>query len=156
MESDKVEGKVEIDNDLCCTCTWCSRTCPTEAITVEKLFEGEIEFFPEKCPAGCSTCVEICPCNAIYLPTPPPAAQMKGSQEAKIAVNKDLCMFCGACVAACPGEDIIVLQRKSIRFKGTETDLFKKIEEKLFTKRTSRVKEDVKPGEVQVKMLGKA
>jgi 4Fe-4S ferredoxin len=156
VESKKVEGKVDIDNDLCCTCTWCSRNCPTEAITVEKLFDGEIEFFPEKCPSGCSTCVEICPCNAIYLPTPPPAAQMKGSQEAKIAVNKDLCMFCGACVAACPGEDIIVLQRKSIRFKGTETDLFKKIEEKMFTKRTSKVKENVQPGEVQIKMIGKA
>jgi 4Fe-4S ferredoxin len=156
VESDKVQGKVDIDNDLCCTCTWCSRNCPTEAITVEKLFDGDIEFFPEKCPAGCSTCVDICPCNAIYLPTPPPAAQLKGQQEAKIAVNKDLCMFCGACVAACPGEDIIMLQRKSIRFKGTETDLFKKIEEKLFTKRTSKVKEDVQPGEVQVKMLGKA
>jgi 4Fe-4S ferredoxin len=71
-------------------------------------------------------------------------------------VNKDLCMYCGACVAACPGEDIIVLERKGVRVKGTETDLFKKIKEKLFTKRTSRVKEDVQPGEVQVKMLGKA
>jgi 4Fe-4S ferredoxin len=154
--SDKVEGKVDINEDLCCTCTWCSKNCPTEAITVENLFEGEIEFFPEKCPSGCSTCVEICPCNAIYLPTPPPAAQLKGKQEAKIAVNKEYCMFCGACVASCPGEDIIVLKRNGIRIKGTETDLMKKIKEKLFTKRTSQVKETVKPGEVQEKVLEKA
>ncbi len=154
--SDKIEGKVEIENDLCCTCTWCSKNCPTEAITVEKLFEGEIEFFPEKCPAGCSTCVEVCPCNAIYLPTPPKAAELRGKQEPKIAVNKEYCMFCGACVNACPGEDIIVLKRNGIRVKGKETDLFKKVKEKLFTKRTSKVKEEVPPGQVAIKVLEKA
>jgi 4Fe-4S ferredoxin len=153
--SDKMDGKVDIDQDLCCTCKWCSLNCPTEAITVEKLFEGDIEFHAEKCPGGCSTCVEICPANAIYLPTPKPAAELKGEQEPTIAVNKDFCILCGACVNACPGEDIIVLQRTGIRVKGTETDLFNKIKEKLFTKRTSKVKEEV-PGQVSLKMMEKA
>jgi 4Fe-4S ferredoxin len=156
MISDKLEGKVTIDNELCCTCTWCSRTCPTEAITIEKNYSGEIEVFPEKCPAGCSTCVEVCPANAIYLPTPPKAADMHGQQEAKIAINKDFCIYCGACVNACPGEDIIVLQRNGIRIKGKETDLFNKIKDKLFTKRTSKVREEVVPGQVAVKMMEKA
>jgi 4Fe-4S ferredoxin len=154
--SDKIQGKVEINDELCCTCSWCSKNCPTEAITVEKLFEGEIEFFPEKCPSGCSTCVEVCPCNAIYLPTPPKAAELHGKQEAKIAVNKDFCMFCGACVNSCPGEDIIVLKRNGIRVKGKETDLFNKIKDKLFTKRTSKVKEEGPSGQVEVKMMEKA
>jgi 4Fe-4S ferredoxin len=137
--SDKVDGKVSIIQDNCCTCTWCAKNCPPEAITVEKLFEGEIEFHAEKCPGGCSTCADICPANAIYLPSAIPAADMKlDSREATIAVNKDYCIFCGACVNACPGEDIIVLQRTGIRMKGTETDLFKKIKAKLFEKRTSR------------------
>lgn len=145
-------GQVDIDQKLCCTCTWCDQTCPTEAIKVEKIFTGEIEFFPEKCPGGCSTCVEVCPCNAIYLPSSKPAHEMKGKIEANIAVNKDLCMLCGACVNACPGEDIIVMQRTGVKIKGTETDLFRKIKEKLFTKRTSQVKED-KAGQVQIKIL---
>jgi len=153
--SDKMQGKVDIDKDLCCTCTWCSRNCPTEAIKVEKIFEGDIEFHSEKCPGGCSTCVEICPANAIYLPTPKPAAELKGSQEATIAVNKDLCILCGACVNACPGEDIIFLHRKGIRVTGKETDLFNKIKEKLCSPRTSKVKEDT-PGEVQLKATEKA
>ena len=38
--------------------------------------------------------------------------------------------------------------------KGTETDLFKKIKEKLFTKRTSKVKEDI-TGQVNLKQMGK-
>jgi 4Fe-4S ferredoxin len=155
VESDKIEGQVDIDQKMCCTCTWCSRSCPTEAITVEKIFEGDIEFRAEKCPGGCSTCVEICPANAIYLPSAVPASQMKGKVEPTIAVNKDFCIFCGACVNACPGEDIIRLHRTGIRIKGTETDLFKKIKDKLCTERTSKVKEDT-PGSVQLKMTEKA
>jgi len=155
VESDKLEGQVDIDQKMCCTCTWCSRSCPTEAITVEKLFEGGIEFFPEKCPGGCSTCVEICPANAIYLPSSVPASQLKGKVEPTIAVNKDFCILCGACVNACPGEDIIRLHRTGIRVKGKETDLFNKIKEKLCTPRTSKVKEET-PGSVQLKMMEKA
>jgi 4Fe-4S ferredoxin len=153
--SDKMAGEVNIDQKQCCTCTWCSTNCPTEAITVEKLFEGTIEFHAEKCPGGCSTCVDICPANAIYLPTPKPAADMKGQIEPTIAVNDDYCIRCGACVEACPGEDIIVLQRTGIRMKGEETDLFKKIKAKLFTKRTSKVKEE-KPAQVNLKVMEKA
>lgn len=155
VESDKIAGEVDIDQKMCCTCTWCSRNCPTEAITVEKLFEGDIEFFAEKCPGGCSTCVEICPANAIYLPTALPASQMKGVVEPTIAVNKDFCILCGACVNACPGEDIIRLQRTGIRVKGKETDLFNKIKEKMLTPRTSKVREET-PGSVQLKMMEKA
>ena len=75
--------------------------------------------------------------------------------EKTMAVNKVLCIFCGACVNACPGEDIIIMQRTGIRVKGTETDLFKKIKEKLFTKRTSKVKDDV-TGQVSLKVMEKA
>ncbi|MFA5254411.1 MAG: 4Fe-4S binding protein [Methanoregula sp.] len=153
--SDKVEGKVTIEKDNCCTCRWCAKNCPSEAITVEKIFEGDIEFHSEKCPGGCSTCAEICPANAIYLPSEKPAAEMGHNIEANIAVNKDYCILCGACVNACPGEDIIVLHRTGIRVKGTETDLFKKIKEKLCTKRTSRVKEGI-PGQVSIKIMEKA
>ncbi|ADN37218.1 4Fe-4S ferredoxin iron-sulfur binding domain protein [Methanolacinia petrolearia DSM 11571] len=134
-------GKVEIDKDECCTCRWCATNCPTEAITVEKFFEGDIEFHAEKCPGGCSTCVDVCPANAIYLPTPKPPAEMHGQIEPNIAVNKDLCILCGACVNACPGEDIIVLKRTGIRMKGKETDLFKTIKDKLLRPRTSKVRE---------------
>ncbi|MCQ1539610.1 4Fe-4S dicluster domain-containing protein [Methanocalculus taiwanensis] len=154
VESKKLPGKVTIVSEDCCTCTWCSQNCPEEAITVEKIFEGDITFNAEKCPSGCSTCVEVCPCNAIYLPTPKPAKELKRELEPVIAVNKDYCMLCGACVNACPGEDIIVLKRTGIRVKGKETDLFKTIKAKLLTSRTSQVREDVnKAGEVQLKRM---
>jgi len=153
--SDKLPGKVNIEQDNCCTCTWCVQSCPEEAITVEKIFEGDIEINPDKCPGGCSTCVEGCPCNALYLPSPVPAKEMKGQVEPNIAINKDYCILCGACVNACPSEDAIVLRRTAIRMKDKETDLFKRIKEKLLAPRTSKVKETA-PGEVEVKVVGAA
>ena len=79
---------------------------------------------------------------------------MKGIEQT-IAVNKYYCIRCGACVNACPGEDIIILQRNSIRIKGAETDLYKKIRDKLFTRRTSKVKEET-PSQVQLKVMENA
>lgn len=146
------KGKVSITDD-CIACRWCAINCPTEAITVEKFFEGEIEFHAEKCPGGCSTCADICPCNAIYLPSPKSPAEMHGKVEDNIAVNKDLCILCGVCVNACPGEDIIVLKRTGVRINGKETDLFKEIKAKLMVPRTSRVKESGDFGEVELKTV---
>ena len=109
--SDKVEGKVSIIQDNCCTCQWCSRNCPPEAITVEKIFEGDIEFHAEKCPGGCSTCAISARQMQFMCRQQSLSADMKGVIEQTIAVNKDYCILCGACVNACPGEDIIVMQR---------------------------------------------
>ncbi|MBQ3719138.1 MAG: 4Fe-4S binding protein [Methanomicrobium sp.] len=148
------DGLVEIETEECCTCRWCAISCPTEAITVNKIFEGEITFNPSKCPGGCSTCYEVCPANAIYMPTPKAPADMHNEVEAKIAVNKDFCVLCGACVNSCPSEDAIVLKRTAVHMKGKKTDLFKKIEAKLLVPRTSKVREDKDVfGKAQVKAL---
>ncbi|MDO5843608.1 MAG: 4Fe-4S binding protein, partial [Methanocorpusculum sp.] len=96
-ENAKLAGKVVIEKENCVTCSWCKTVCPSDAITIKKFFEGEVTFNQAKCPGGCSTCVDVCPCNAIYLPTPVPAFMMKrNSIEDKIAVNRDLCILCGA------------------------------------------------------------
>jgi 4Fe-4S ferredoxin len=47
------------------------------------------------------------------------------------------------------------MQRNGIRVKGKETDLFNKIKEKLFTRRTSKVKEEI-TGQVNLKQMEKA
>ena len=147
----KLAGKVSIDQETCITCSWCKQVCPADAITVNKIFEGEVTFNATKCPGGCSTCVDVCPCHAIYLPSPVPATELKkGSIEANIAVNHDLCILCGACVNACPSEDVIVLKRTAVHVKGEKTDLFKKIEKKLCVVRTSKIVEK-KFGEVELK-----
>ncbi len=152
-ENSKLAGKVTIDKADCVTCSWCEHVCPADAITIKKFFEGELTINADKCPGGCSTCLEVCPCNAIYLPSPVPATELrKGSIEANIAVNKELCILCGACVNACPSEDAIVLKRTAVHYKGTVTDLAKKIEGKLCVPRTSKVVESTF-GKVETKKL---
>ena len=152
-EDSKLAGKVTIDKDTCVTCSWCEKVCPEEAVTIKKFFDGEIIFNADKCPGGCSTCVDICPCNAIYLPSPVPALQLKkDSIEPTIAVNADLCILCGACVNACPSEDVITIRRTGIHVKGPETDLYKSIAAKLCVPRSSKIREDV-VGQVELKKL---
>ncbi len=150
----KLNGKVTIDKVECVTCSWCEHICPEKAVKITKIFDGEITFNPAKCPGGCSTCVDVCPCHAIYLPSSVPAVKLgkKNGKEDNIAVNKDLCIFCGACVNACPSEDAIVLKRNAVHYKGTVTDLAKKIETKLCVPRTSKLVESTF-GEVETKKL---
>ena len=150
----KIVGKVTIDKKECVTCSWCKQVCPEEAVTITKIFDGDITFNPAKCPGGCSTCVDVCPCHAIYLPSSVPAVKLgkKNGKEDNIAVNKDLCIFCGACVNACPSEDAIILKRTAVHYQGTVTDLAKKIEAKLCVPRTSKLIESTF-GKVEIKKL---
>ncbi len=80
---------------------------------------------------------------------------MKHEIEPTIAVNKDYCILCGACVNACPGEDIIVLQQdRHPRERHGDRSLQEDQGEALH-QRTSRVKEGI-PGQVSIKIMEKA
>jgi len=57
--------------------------------------EALISCVDEDLCSGCSTCIAICPYNAIEL-----AQEKDGKAHAK--VNEALCMGCGACVVSCP------------------------------------------------------
>jgi len=57
--------------------------------------------------SGCSTCITICPYNAIELDK-----EKDGRSYAK--VNEALCMGCGACVASCPSG---AMQQKGFKDK---------------------------------------
>jgi 4Fe-4S ferredoxin len=109
IEEPKIEGKAVIDEEKCIACGWCV-LCPTKAIKLKKFFDGEIKLQKlEKCdPAGCKACIKICPSNAWYLPKDP---------KEKIAVNEELCLYCGSCEQSCP-YDCIVVNRKEVSYVG--------------------------------------
>lgn len=92
------DGKHKIDVNLCITCPWCEDACPNGALKVKKIMEGNIRIRPEKCPSGCSICVDICPAKAIYEPKP----EKPWKKIERIAVHDRYCMYCGACVIVCP------------------------------------------------------
>ncbi len=99
--------KKEIHIEGCNGCGWCVSVCPYDAISLRKPFEGSIKIIEEKLeecdPQGCHACINICPCNAWYIPS-----------DGKIAVGEDLCIFCGACKNACR-LGVIEVDRKWIR-----------------------------------------
>ena len=132
----KLPGEVTIDKEECMYCTWCAKTCPVEnTITVEKIFDGSIDIKTENCPAGCSACVEICPCNALYLPP----QKEPGEIATKLEVNDDFCVLCGACVNVCPVANTIEVKRDKINIVGKETDLYKKTAEKMMEIKTPTI-----------------
>ncbi|MEM1544822.1 MAG: 4Fe-4S binding protein [Candidatus Methanomethylicia archaeon] len=94
----KVKGEVKIDVNSCIWCGLCMDKCPQKAIETKKPFTGEIRIVkPEKCdPSGCKNCFNICPLNLFYTARIP--------SESRIKVADEYCVYCGACVNACPYE----------------------------------------------------
>ena len=62
-------------------------TSPLETVTVD----------PVLC-AGCGSCVEVCPYDALHL-------EIRWNKRIS-TVNRNRCMGCGACVAVCPNKAI--------------------------------------------------
>ncbi len=47
-------------------------------------------------------CVEVCPMDCIYAPTPDDADPAHNSLPDQLFIDPDACIFCGACEPACP------------------------------------------------------
>lgn len=111
IKEPEVEGTMTIDDGLCVDCTLCAQKCPYEALDVTLPLTGDIEIKNlEKCdPTGCVNCFNICPTKAIYAT----------GDENKIAINEDICVFCGACENACP-EDVLKVNRESYQLSQLE------------------------------------
>jgi len=132
IKGDTDTPAILIDENKCVYCGTCSYMCPFFALKLEindeprnllfenkavpalpaefvdlerkkgmkarKLFKGKIKLYPENCPGGCSTCADICPTGALYVPHP----KEGGERVDKIALDEEKCIYCGACVNACP------------------------------------------------------
>ncbi|MDD1778237.1 MAG: 4Fe-4S binding protein [Candidatus Helarchaeota archaeon] len=85
-----------------------------------KYCEGELTIHPEKCPGGCNTCYVVCPMDAISIPK----AEKGWEKPPKTSVDKDKCILCGTCVAACPTEGAIELHRTAVKSEGQFTEPF--------------------------------
>ncbi|MEM4446127.1 MAG: 4Fe-4S binding protein [Nitrososphaerota archaeon] len=100
--------------------------------TAKKYAEGELIVHWELCPAGCSTCADICPNEAIKIPKP----EKPWEKGPRVQVEQEKCLLCGACVYACPAPGALELKRTKIKYdeKAEYTSLWNRIVEKLTTK----------------------
>lgn len=103
-----------------------------------KFLDGEIAINNDNCPGGCSTCIEICPVQCLFLPKASKEEPWK--KTPKIGVNRDNCLYCGACVFACPANSAIELKRTNIKCseEGSDSKIWLNLKDKILIPVKSR------------------
>lgn len=113
--------KVDIEKDRCPCCRVCEFKCPEDALKVRKFIHGRMAINPEKCPAGCKDCLDVCPITgALSL-----------SDDNKVHVNEMFCVYCGACKVVCPVEEALELKRTKIIHTPVSSGAWNKALERL-------------------------
>ena len=103
-EKKRVQINLDIQKDYCPTCRVCEYKCTPGAIKVKKAFEGKIGINQEKCPDGCTDCLDVCPIKgALVL-----------GEDKKVHVNELFCTYCGACKNVCPVDEALVVKRTKV------------------------------------------
>ncbi|MCW4008959.1 MAG: 4Fe-4S dicluster domain-containing protein [Candidatus Bathyarchaeota archaeon] len=127
----RVQINVEIQKEYCPTCRICEFKCAPGVLKVHKLIEGKIAIDQQKCPEGCTDCLDVCPITgALYL----------SEKDGKVHVNELFCLYCGACKAVCPVEDALTLKRTKINHTPVRSGTWIKALERL-TSPVATVKE---------------
>jgi len=145
QERQGVHVKVEIDKEHCPCCRVCEFKCPEGLIRVRKFMNGKINIHTEKCPEGCTDCLDICPITgALYL----------SDADKKVYPDEAFCVYCGACKAVCPVNEALELKRTSITHTPIKSGAWNKALERLASpvdvakelksKRSLKAKESVK------------
>jgi 4Fe-4S ferredoxin len=120
-EKKRVQLTVDIQKDYCPTCRACEAKCKPGAIRVKKAFEGTIAINQQKCPEGCTDCLDVCPIpDALTL-----------GEDKKIHVNESLCTYCGACKNVCPTEDALCVKRTKVNHTPVHSGTWNKALERI-------------------------
>jgi 4Fe-4S ferredoxin len=103
-EKKRVQISLDIQKNYCPTCKACEVKCAPGAIKVKKAFEGKIAINQEKCPEGCTDCLDVCPIQgALVL-----------GEDKKVHTNERLCTYCGACKNVCPIDEALCVKRTKV------------------------------------------
>jgi 4Fe-4S ferredoxin len=120
-EEKRVQISLDIQKDYCPTCKACEYICVPGAIKITKAFEGVTTINPEKCPEGCTDCLDVCPIKgALVL-----------GEDKKVHVNEQFCTYCGACKNVCPVPEALTVKRTTIRHTPIRSGSWNKALERL-------------------------
>ena len=100
----RVQVNLDIQKEYCPTCRVCQYKCAPGALKVKKSFEGQISINQEKCPEGCTDCLDVCPINGA----------LSMGKDKKVHVNDLFCTYCGACKNVCPVPEALSLKRTRV------------------------------------------
>jgi 4Fe-4S ferredoxin len=122
QERQGVHAQVEIDKEHCPCCRICEFKCSEGLIRVKKFLNGKIDIHDEKCPEGCTDCLDVCPVTgALYL----------SESDKKVHTNDAFCVYCGACKVVCPVDAALELNRTGINHTPVRSGAWNKALERL-------------------------
>jgi len=98
---------IELNKDLCKSCSTCVKFCPTGAISLK---EGETATINTDVCIGCGACVNVCDNDAIKLERElGPVIKTK-----QLLIDKGACVACQVCEESCPTGAIKLKDDKTI------------------------------------------
>ncbi|MEM3536505.1 MAG: 4Fe-4S dicluster domain-containing protein [Candidatus Bathyarchaeia archaeon] len=121
-EKKNLQVKVDVKKEYCPCCRICEFKCPEGVMHVRKFIHGKILIHTEKCPDGCTDCLDVCPITgALYL----------SEEDKKVHVNEIFCIYCGACKVVCPVEEALELKRTKVIHTPVRSGAWNKALERL-------------------------
>jgi 4Fe-4S ferredoxin len=121
-ERGNLKVKVEIAKERCPCCRICEFKCPEGVMHVQKFLQGKILIHGEKCPEGCTDCLDVCPVTgALYL----------SDEDKKVHIAERFCTYCGACKVVCPVSEALELRRTRISHTPVRSGAWNKALERL-------------------------
>ena len=132
-DSEKRGLKVSVDvkKENCPCCGICEVKLPHGAMHVRKFISGKLAINSEKCPDGCTDCLDICPITG--------ALHLAGDGK-KVQANEIFCVYCGACKVVCPVDEALDFKRTHINHTPVRSGAWNKALERL-TSPTDMTKE---------------
>jgi len=117
----RVQVNLDIQKEYCPTCRVCEFKCSPGALKVKKAIEGTIAINQEKCPEGCTDCLDVCPIKgALVL-----------GDDKKVYVNETFCTYCGACKNVCPVPEALTLKRTKVHHTPVHSGTWNKALERI-------------------------
>lgn len=108
----------------CLRCGTCLDHCEYGSIQVNPLFSGHVLLDPDRCPADCDKCFQVCPVKLFQR------------ENGRVTLLRDQCAFCGACVNVCD-QDALHLERRAILLpdepKPDQTRLWARLKQSLLS-----------------------
>jgi 4Fe-4S ferredoxin len=121
-EKARLKIKIDVDKEHCPCCRVCEFKCPDGVMLVRKFLHGKIEISKEKCPEGCTDCLDVCPITgALYF----------SDDEKKVHVNETFCVYCGACKIVCPVEEALTIKRTKLSHTPIKSGAWNKALERI-------------------------
>jgi 4Fe-4S ferredoxin len=118
----KLQVKIDVEKEHCPCCRVCEFKCPEDVMHIRKFMHGKILIYPEKCPEGCTDCLDVCPITgALYY----------SDEDKKVHADEMFCVYCGACKAVCPVEEALELKRTKIIHTPVRSGAWNKALERL-------------------------